>query len=152
MPVSIRWSSPEILANPSDTTKFNFACDVYSFGVCLWEQIHLEQPYTEIKDEAEVSRLIIDGCRLPSFEETMTIVMPDYKQLMNDCWAKNPEDRPTFEKIGQILRDCLPKVKQFQKISIKRLSSITNTTDIQEEHSHLFRLDSKISTDTTKIV
>ncbi len=148
LPVSIRWSSPEILSNPSDNSQFNFACDVYSFGVCLWEQIHLEQPYAEIKDEAEVSRLIVDGCRLPSFDETMMIVMPEYKQLMNDCWTKNPQERPTFERIGQILRDMLPKVKQFQKITMKRLSSITNTTDIQEEHSPFFRLDSRMSTDT----
>jgi len=151
LPVSIRWSSPEILSNPSDNSKFNFACDVYSFGVCLWEQIHLEQPYAEIKDEAEVSRLIIDGHRLPSFEETMTIVMPEYKQLMNDCWAKNPQDRPTFERIGQILRDSVPKIKQFRKMSMRRLSSTINTADIQEDDSYLLRLDSKISTDTSKM-
>jgi hypothetical protein len=82
----------------------------------------------------------------------MTIVMPEYKQLMNDCWTENPNDRPTFEKIGQTLRDCLPKVKQFQKMSLRRLSSVINTADIQEEHSRLFRLDSRISTNTSKNV
>jgi hypothetical protein len=95
--------------------------------------------------------LIVDGHRLPSFEETMTIVMPEYQQLMNDCWAKNPQERPSFERIGQILRDMIPKVKQFQKVSMKRLSSITNTTDIQEEHSRFFRMDSRRSTDTSKL-
>jgi len=145
LPVSIRWSSPEILANPSDPSVFNWSCDVYSFGVCLWEQVQLEQPYAEIKDEAEVSRLIVDGYRLPSFEETMKIVMPEYSQLMNDCWMKNAEHRPTFERITQILRDMLPKVKQFAKLSAKRLSSTTNATEIQEEHSSLLRLDSRIS-------
>jgi len=151
LPISIRWSSPEILSNPSDNSRFNSSCDVYSFGVCLWEQIRLEQPYAEIKDEAEVSRMIVDGYRLTSFEETMTIVMPEYNQLMNDCWAKNPNDRPTFEHIGQILRAALPKVKQFQRISMKRHSSTTtNTADIQEEHSILLRLESRLSTDTPK--
>jgi serine/threonine protein kinase len=147
---SIRWSSPEILSNPSDSSRFNSSCDVYSFGVCLWEQIRLEQPYAEIKDEAEVSRMIVDGHRLTSFEETMTVVMPEYNQLMNNCWTTNPNNRPTFERIGQILRDTLPKVKQFQKMSMKRRSSTTNTTDIQEEDSLLLRLDSRISIDTTK--
>jgi hypothetical protein len=95
--------------------------------------------------------MIVDGCRLTSFEETMTIVMPEYNQLMNDCWAKNPNDRPTFERIGQILRAALPKVKQFQKLSVRRLSSTTITTaDIREEHSLLLRLDSRLSTDTPK--
>ena len=149
LPVSIRWSSPEVLSDPLDNSKFNFACDVYSFGVCLWEQVRLEQPYAEIKDEAEVRRMIINGHRLPLFDETVTIVMPEYIQLMNDCWAKNSNDRPTFIRIGQILRDMLPKV-QFRKRSMKRFSSTTTTTDIQEEHRSLLRLDSRISTDTMK--
>ena len=150
LPVSIRWCSPEILSNPSDNSRFNSSCDVYAFGVCLWEQIRLEQPYAEIKDEAEVSRMIVDGHRLTPFEETMTVVMPQYNQLMNNCCAKNPNDRPTFEHIGRILRETLPKVKQFQKISMKRRSSTMNTTDIQEEHSFLLRLDSRKSNDTSK--
>jgi len=94
--------------------------------------------------------LIIDGHRLPSFEETMTVVMPEYNQLMIDCWAKNANDRPKFERIGQILRDMLPKVKQFQRMYMRTLSLTTTTTDIQEDHSRLFRLDSKTSHDTSK--
>ncbi|UJR36637.1 hypothetical protein I4U23_029356 [Adineta vaga] len=150
LPVSIRWSAPEILSNPSDSSRFNPPCDVYSFGVCLWEQIRLEQPYAEIKDEAEVSRMIVEGIRLTPFEETATIVMPDYNQLMKACWNENPNDRPTFERIGQLLREAIPKVKQFQKMSLKRLSTTTNATDIQEEHSLLLRLDSRLSNDTPK--
>jgi serine/threonine protein kinase len=150
LPLSIRWSSPEILSNPSDNSNFNYASDVYSFGVCLWEQIRLEQPYAEIKDEAEVSRMIIDGQYLTLFEETTTTIMPEYQQLMNDCWLKNPNDRPKFEHISQILREATPKVKQFQKMSIKRHSSQTNSPDLQDEHSILFRLDSVISTDASK--
>ncbi|CAF2799562.1 unnamed protein product [Rotaria sp. Silwood2] len=150
LPVSIRWSSPEILSDPSDNSRFDYSCDVYSFGVCLWEQIRLDQPYADIKDEAEVSRMIVDGYRLTPFEETGTIVMAEYNQLMNDCWAKNSNDRPTFERIGQILRDMLPKAKQFRKMSMKRLSSMTNTNEIQEEYRFLARLDSKMSTDTVK--
>ncbi|CAF1031089.1 unnamed protein product [Adineta ricciae] len=150
LPVSIRWSAPEILSNPSDSSRFTPACDVYSFGVCLWEQVRLEQPYAEIKDEAEVSRMIVEGVRLTPFEDTATIVMPDYNQIMKACWSTNPTDRPTFDSIGQLLRGALPKVKQFQKMSMRRFSSTTYATDIQEEHSALVRLDSRLSTDTSK--
>ncbi|CAF4610412.1 unnamed protein product [Rotaria magnacalcarata] len=151
LPVSIRWSAPEILSNPSDSSRFKFSCDVYSFGVSLWEQIRLEQPYAEIKDEAEVARMIVDGYRLAPLEETTNFVMPEYVQLMNDCWAEEPNDRPTFERIGQVLREILPKAKQFRKSSMKRLSSMTNSNDQQEVIRSLSRLDSKISTDTFKV-
>lgn len=150
LPVSIRWSAPEILSDPSDSSRFKFPCDVYSFGVCLWEQIYLEQPYTEIKDEAEVTRMIVEGQRLPPFETTGAIVMPEYNQLMNDCWTRDPNDRPTFERIGQILRELLPKAKQFRKSSMKRLTSVAGTSDIQDMHRSFSRLDSKVSTDTSK--
>ena len=150
LPVSIRWTAPEILADPSDTSRLNPACDVYSFGVCLWEQIQLEQPYAHITNEAEVTRMIVEGSRLSSFEETSIIVMPEYRQLMIDCWAENPQNRPAFEQIAQTLREMTTRVKQFQRLIMKRLSSTTNTTDIQEERSHLFRFDSRISTDMLK--
>ncbi|CAF3630309.1 unnamed protein product [Rotaria socialis] len=151
LPVSIRWSAPEILSNPSDSSRFKFSCDVYSFGVSLWEQIRLEQPYAEIKDEAEVARMIVDGHRLAPLEETANFVMPEYTQLMNDCWAEEPNNRPTFERIGQVLREILPKAKQFRKSSMKRLSSMTNSNDQQDVNRSLSRLDSRISVDTFKV-
>lgn len=150
LPVSIRWSAPEILADPSDSSRFNASCDVYSYGVCLWEQIRLEQPYAEIKDEAEVSRMIVNGARLIPLEETAAIVMPEYNEIMRACWAGDPTARPTFERIGQLLRDAVPRAKQFQKMSLRRLSSVTNATDMQDDNSLLVRLDSYISTDTRK--
>ena len=150
LPISIRWSSPEILSNPSDPTRFQTSCDVYSFGVCLWEQVRLEQPYADITDEAEVCRMIVDGHRPGSLDEAEINVMPEYHQLMLNCWKQNPTDRPTFEQITQTLRNVLPKAKTFQRMSIKRRSSTTITADIQEEHSPFLRLDSLVSTDMSR--
>ena len=151
LPISVRWSSPEILANPSDPSRFQTSCDVYSFGVCLWEQLRLEQPYADIKDEAEVCRMIVDGHRLSSLDDIEINVMPEYTQLMLNCWTRNPADRPTFEQISPTIRSALLKAKSFQRMSIKRLSSTTNTTDIQEEHSLFSRFDSRLSTDTSRL-
>ena len=150
LPLSIRWSSPEILATPSDASLFAPACDAYSFGVCLWEQIRLEHPYAEIKDEAEVSRLIVDGQCLPSFDETPMTVMPEYNQLMKHCWSTNADDRPSFVQIAETLRSVLPKVKAFQKMSMRRFSSTTCGTDIQDDPVHSTRFDSHISNDLSK--
>ena len=156
LPISIRWSAPEILADPSDSGRFQPAIDVYSFGVCLWEQIRLEQPYAEIKDEAEVLRWIVEGHRLAPFDElTLVNVMPEYNQLISDCCKEMPADRPTFEQIGRALRQLLPKVKSFQKNSLKRMAStVTNMTHShegsEEQQSLLSRFDSCISGDTSK--
>lgn len=156
LPISIRWSAPEILADPSDSTRFQPSIDVYSFGVCLWEQIRLEQPYAEIKDEAEVLRWIVEGHRLPPFDElTLVNVMPEYNQLMFDCWKEMPTERPTFEQIGRSLRQTLTKVKSFQKHSMKRMTStMTNMShpneNSEEQQSLLSRFDSRISGETPK--
>ena len=151
LPISIRWCSPEILSNPSDSTRFQPSIDVYSFGVCLWEQIRLEQPYADIKDESEVIRLIVEGHRLTPFDElTMINVMPEYNQLMLDCWKENQGDRPTFDQIGQILRQITPKVKSFQKQSLKRMPSTITNENQDDQQSRLLRLDSRLSSDTPK--
>lgn len=152
LPVSIRWSAPEILSNPSESVGFQWPCDVYSFGVCLWEQIRLEQPYVEIKDEIEVARTIIDGQRLNVSNESFSTVLPEYYQLMMDCWRQHPFERPNFEQISHTLRNLVPKVKSVQKSSLKRLVSTTtpNSPETHDEQPLLSRLDSVVHNDTSK--
>ena len=56
-PASIRWTAPEILRHPSsneDTGVFGTMCDVFSFGMLMWEVLIQDDPYDDIEDEAQV--------------------------------------------------------------------------------------------------
>ena len=58
-PASIRWTAPEILRHPtSDEATSNIyspACDVYSFGMTIWEAMNVADPWFDIADEENVS-------------------------------------------------------------------------------------------------
>ena len=58
-PASIRWTAPEIFRHPSadeESGLFNTMCDVFSFGMLMWELLIQADPFYDIEDEAHVCR------------------------------------------------------------------------------------------------
>ena len=58
IPASLRWTAPEILRDPtadeSNSEVFTPSCDVYSYGMVLWEVVTSAIPFYDIDDECEV--------------------------------------------------------------------------------------------------
>lgn len=100
------WTAPEILK----ASAYNSKVDVYSFAIVMWELLELGHPFKEYENKyASLPRLdffdaIIKGLR-PSFPPDCP---QDYIKLVNACWATEPEDRPTFDRIAEHLSDLLP--------------------------------------------
>ena len=67
--------------------------DVYSFAIVLWELAVKEEPFRGMHP-MQIMRVIDKGDR-PPVPATVEI-LPEYKQLMMECWAQRPEDRPSF--------------------------------------------------------
>lgn len=89
----IKWYAPESY----NFGKFSTASDVWSFGVTLWELFSFgEQPYGD-KKGVEVINLIDRGDRLPRTEHCPE----DIYQIMEQCWAMQPRDRPTFSQLAK---------------------------------------------------
>ena len=95
MPWPIRWMAPESL----DNREFSPATDVWSFGVLLWEMYYPNQlPYAEF-DNFQVLSKVLCGYRLPIPTEYPSTVA----KIMKACGQKEPEKRPSFQLISQIL-------------------------------------------------
>ncbi|KAK1171236.1 hypothetical protein AOXY_G5984 [Acipenser oxyrinchus oxyrinchus] len=87
----VRWMAPESLID-GVFTKYS---DVWSFGVLLWEIVTLgKQPYPAYSN-LEVLHLVQSGGRLPS----PTNCPDDIYDLMQKCWHKEPNMRPSFRYI-----------------------------------------------------
>lgn len=85
------WTAPEIVKMERYTEKV----DVYSFGIILWELITRQEPYGGQKGVQIAYAAAEQGLRpkIPAY------CPPEYAELMQECWAGRPDDRPSFEEI-----------------------------------------------------
>ncbi|XP_073957796.1 SH2 ankyrin repeat kinase isoform X2 [Choristoneura fumiferana] len=90
----IKWYAPESY----NYGTFSHASDVWSYGVTLWEMFSYgQQPYGDMRG-TEAIQIVESGQRLERPEDC-----PDeIYQVMLDCWAYNPDLRPTFQQLGDV--------------------------------------------------
>ncbi|KAL9980681.1 hypothetical protein ACROYT_G009299 [Oculina patagonica] len=97
----VKWMSPEAINDGISTAK----SDVWSYGIVLWEIATLGGfPYPGIKN-TELTRLLRRGYRM----EKPDTCSEEFYQLMTRCWADNPDARPTFTELCQVLEDWMQR-------------------------------------------
>ncbi|GBC04288.1 hypothetical protein RclHR1_00560015 [Rhizophagus clarus] len=100
----IRYCAPEILERVKNF-KYNSKCEVYSFGILLWEISEEKIPYENKEDFVEITKLVLDKYREPFSENSK---MPDeFKNLALDAVNHDPEFRPKISTMFEILSKCL---------------------------------------------
>jgi len=94
----IKWMAPELIYQREVTHK----CDVYSFGITLYEIVTHLDPHPTLTNQ-EVVNNIQNGLR-PSIPSDCPKTL---EVMMRMCWEANPNNRPTFTQILEILKDWL---------------------------------------------
>jgi serine/threonine protein kinase len=90
--------APEMCGNVnSDSKGHTFAADVYSFGMCLFELLSLDKPYSEV-DPAEKWQLASQGI-LPELPEDLDPSYDPIIEIFFRCCRENPAKRPSVKKI-----------------------------------------------------
>ncbi|XP_055532788.1 tyrosine kinase receptor Cad96Ca [Wyeomyia smithii] len=91
----IRWMATESLYDNIFTVK----SDIWSFGILMWEIVTLgSTPYPGIA-AADVMRKVRDGYRLEKPEHCRR----ELYNIMFYCWAKDPNERPDFPEVVEML-------------------------------------------------
>ncbi|KAI5667459.1 hypothetical protein M9H77_17312 [Catharanthus roseus] len=95
---TLPWMAPELLNGSS--SKVSEKVDVFSFGIVLWEILTGEEPYANMHYGAIIGGIVNNTLRppVPSFCD------PDWRLLMEQCWAPDPSVRPCFTEIARRLR------------------------------------------------
>jgi len=101
--VPFPWCAPESLK----ARQFSHASDTWMFGVTLWEMFTFgEEPWIGLNGSQILKKIDRDGERL----HHPPACPPDIYQLMLQCWAKMPTDRPTFEALKDFLAETSPVI------------------------------------------
>ncbi|XP_060665828.1 mitogen-activated protein kinase kinase kinase 7-like isoform X1 [Drosophila nasuta] len=94
------YMAPEIMEGMQYTKK----CDIYSFGIMLWEVRSRRKPYYEIYLFRNIIHFeVIEGLR-PNICFVVDIQNSDeIKSLIRKCWDADPQERPSMEKVVAIM-------------------------------------------------
>ncbi|KAJ8377329.1 hypothetical protein AAFF_G00261140 [Aldrovandia affinis] len=93
---SAAWMAPEVFEGDNYSEK----CDVFSWGIILWEVISRKKPFDEIGGPAfRIMWAVHNGTRPPLIQN----VPKPIESLMTRCWSKDPTQRPAMEEIMKIM-------------------------------------------------
>mmetsp|Transcript_107707 Transcript_107707/g.286715 ORF Transcript_107707/g.286715 Transcript_107707/m.286715 type:complete len:298 (-) Transcript_107707:179-1072(-) len=103
------WTAPEVLVGTDYTDK----ADVFSFAMVAYEVVCRHVPFERI-DPTTVARMTRDGKR-PDLTDS-AIVPADVPEglldLMALCWEQEPQMRPSFAQIVQMLADIAARTPE----------------------------------------
>ncbi|XP_042468008.1 probable serine/threonine-protein kinase SIS8 [Zingiber officinale] len=106
------WMAPEVLRNePSDEK-----CDVFSFGVILWELCTLQQPWEGLNPMQVVGAVGFQDRCLDIPDD----IDPIIAGIIKKCWQINPKMRPSFSEIMAALRPLQKPASSNQGLRQKR--------------------------------
>ncbi|PUZ74717.1 hypothetical protein GQ55_1G088200 [Panicum hallii var. hallii] len=97
------WMAPEVLRNEPSNEK----CDVYSFGVILWELATMRVPWSGLNPMQVVGAVGFQNRRLDIPKE----VDPQVASIISSCWDNDPSKRPSFSQL-------LSPLKQLQRLVV----------------------------------
>lgn len=98
---------PEVLKDGMLVSK----CDVWSFGVILWQMWTCQRPWAGMSPQQVVAAVGLDGRKIAAPDD-----MPsDVRSLFLSCLETDHEKRPSFDEILNKVRDCAGRLAQGRR-------------------------------------
>ncbi|GAB2289539.1 hypothetical protein Dimus_038053 [Dionaea muscipula] len=92
---TLGYMAPEVLnGNP-----YNRKCDVYSFGICLWEIYCCDMPYPDLSFSEVTTAVVRQNLR----PEIPRCCPSSLVNVMKKCWDANPDKRPEMDEVVTLL-------------------------------------------------
>lgn len=85
---------------------YNHKADVFSYAIVLWELLTGDIPYAFLTPLQAAVGVVQKGLRPKIPKKTH----PKVKGLLERCWHQDPEQRPLFEEIIEMLQQIMKEV------------------------------------------
>lgn len=103
-----RWMAPEIIRHEP----YGFKVDVYSFAVVMWQLLTREKPFHNVSQE-EAAQMVSMGFQRPPFPRGSPRQVVSLIEL---AWGEDPEERPSFEEIGETFEEWDTMLSSREKV------------------------------------
>lgn len=98
---SAAWMAPEVF----EGCQYSERCDVFSWGIILWEVVTRRKPFDELGGPAfRIMWAVHTGTRPPLIQGCPKPV----EDLMTRCWSKVPSNRPSMDEVVQAVQELMP--------------------------------------------
>ncbi|KAI3725981.1 hypothetical protein L1987_65778 [Smallanthus sonchifolius] len=97
-----RWMAPELYSTVTlrqgEKKHYNHKVDAYSFAIVLWELVHNKMPFEGMSNLQAAYAAAFKNVR-PSADD----LPEDLALIVTSCWKEDPNARPNFSQIIQML-------------------------------------------------
>ncbi|CAG8669245.1 11946_t:CDS:2, partial [Ambispora leptoticha] len=140
---TVRYAAPEMLYGYNN--KYNTKCEVYSFGILLWELAEQRIPYEDLDDIMAIK----DRVYKEKYREPFTNysgLPKEYKDISRKAVGADPEFRPTLTEMFKTLQNLLepsntPNFSSKIPYKINDISPIShiynNENNFQDDKIHV---------------
>ena len=90
-----QWEAPEVISNQMYTEK----CDVYSYGILLWEILTGEVPFRGLT-QMQVASDVVGNSHRPVIPN---VAPPKITKMIKLCWEQDPNRRPSMETVASAI-------------------------------------------------
>ena len=109
------WAAPEIILaqmHRREMLHYTTKADVYSFAIIMWQLIYQSMPYEEMRNFTnKKKREVIASLLRPQTDlESIDPALQYMHDIMEISWSGDPNYRPTFSSLYQLLS------KEYQKL------------------------------------
>ncbi|GAX73010.1 hypothetical protein CEUSTIGMA_g462.t1 [Chlamydomonas eustigma] len=129
--------APEIVTQKMVTK----ACDVYSFGIVMYEVYTCQRPYADIinstRDKKLRNKTILTQVTQEGRRPEFPLYAPSsYVRLAQRCWAADPLQRPTFAEVVKELKSIVDRGELSESMSSAPAASVRQSGSYHTASGH----------------
>ena len=96
---------------------------MYSYGIILWEILSRRIPFSSLSGQRALISFVIQGKREPIPENSPKVLA----SLTAECWAQEPEQRPTMVQVVQSLKES-PVIEEMAAAPVKAVKMMNSVS------------------------